>query len=120
MEDTIRALQDEFDKAELHADTEKLRQLLTDDFQSIGPKGFVLDKDGWIGRHVHFTYEALETTDMDVRVYDKAAVVRNIQRNRATYKDEKVQLAVRVSQVWVDQGGSWRLAAIQFSPLAEG
>ena len=30
-----------------------------------------------------------------------------------------VEVATRVCQVWVDQGGRWRLAGIQFSPLAE-
>jgi ketosteroid isomerase-like protein len=120
MGDIIRELQKEFDEAELHADAETLRRLIADDFLSIGPKGFVLDKAGWIGRHVHFEYHAVDTSEMDIRVYDKAAIVRNIQRNRATYKGEEMDLAMRVGQVWVEQGGDWRLAAIQFSPLADG
>lgn len=120
MKDTIRALQDEFDRAELHADAETLERLLADDFLSIGPRGFLLDKEEWIGRHVHFTYHELETSEMDIRLYDRTAIVRNVQRNRATYKNQHVELAVRVSQVWVNQQDGWRLAAIQFSPLAEG
>lgn len=120
MKDTIRALQDEFDRAELHADAETLQWLLADDFLSIGPKGFVLDKEEWIDRHVHFTYHDLEISEMDVRLYDKTAIVRNVQRHRATYKDQHMELAVRVSQVWVNQQDEWRLAGIQFSPLAEG
>ncbi len=120
MKDTIRALQNEFDRAELHADAEALQRLLVDDFLSIGPRGFVLDKQEWIDRHVHFTYHELGTSELDVRLYDKTAIVRNVQRNRATYKDQQVELAVRVSQVWVHLRDGWRLAAIQFSPLAEG
>jgi hypothetical protein len=119
VEDTIRGLQREFDHAELQADTGRLRQLLTDDFLSIGPRGFLLDKDEWIGRHVHFEYQALDTSDVDVRLYDKAAIVRNVQRNRATYKGQAIDLSVRVSQVWVQQRDQWRLAGIQFSPLAQ-
>ena len=94
-----------------------LQRLLADDFLSIGPRGFILDKKEWINPHVHFKYHKLETSDMDIRLYDKSAIVRDIQRNKASYKDEPVELAVRVSQVWVDQQKEWRLAAIQFCPL---
>jgi hypothetical protein len=118
-EETVRRLQNEFDRAEQTADLDKLRALLADDFRSIGPKGFVLDKDEWIGRHVHFTYQAVDTSDMDIRVYDNAAIVRNVQRNRATYRDEQVALTVRVGQVWVKQQQGWRMAAIQFSPMPQ-
>jgi hypothetical protein len=121
MQDTIRKLQQDFDDAELHADRERLKQLIAEDFLSIGPKGFVLNKDEWIGRHVHFKYHALDTSEMDVRLYDKTAIVRDVQKNRATYQDQTIQLTVRVSQVWVKQeDGEWRLAAIQFSPMPDG
>ena len=120
MEETIRDLQSTFDTAELNADAETVDRLIADDFLSIGPRGFVLDKKEWIDRHVHFEYHALETSDMDIRLYGRTAIVRDIQRNKAIYKDQQVELAVRVSQVWVNQDDKWRLAAIQFSPLAEG
>ena len=117
--EAIRKLQEEFDRAELEADADALDRLLADDFRSIGPKGFVLDKDEWIDRHRHFIYHALDTSDVEIRVYDKAAIVRNVQRNDASYRDNRVQLAVRVSQTWVQTADGW-LAGIQFSPLAEG
>jgi hypothetical protein len=116
----IRKLQEEFDRAELDADADALDRLLADDFRSIGPKGFVLDKAQWIGRHERFKYHRLDTSDMEIRSYPRAAIVRNIQRNDATHGDDHVQLAVRVSQTWVQLDDGWRLAGIQFSPLAEG
>lgn len=119
MDDIIRRLQDEFDRAELRADTETLGRLIADDFLSVGPKGFVLDKEGWIGRHAQFTYQELETSEVDVRRYANAAIVRNVQRNRATYQGEEMELRVRASQVWVEQEDGWRLAGIQFSPLPD-
>src|SRR2546423_2379015 len=86
-EDAVRAAQNEFDSAELTADAETLQRLIAEDFLSIGPRGFVLDKQEWIDRHVHFTYHALDVSDMDVRLYGDTAIVRTIQRNKATYKD---------------------------------
>jgi hypothetical protein len=115
---TVAEMQHRFDRAELVADRDTLEELIAEDFLSIGPRGFVLDKRQWIDRHDAFAYQALDTSELDVREYLGAAVVRTVQRNRATYADQHVQIATRVCQVWVDQESRWRLASIQFSPLA--
>src|SRR3954454_24420915 len=112
--DDVRAIQDRFDRAERRGDRESLRQLIADDFLSIGPRGFVLDKQGWIDRHDEFTYQQLQTSEMDLRHYGDATVVRDVQRNQATYRDQHVAVNTRVSQVWVRQQERWRLVAIQF------
>jgi hypothetical protein len=117
MSDDILELQRAFDDAELRGDTNRLDALLADDFLSIGEQGFQLGKREWIDRHVEFRYLAVETTEADVRRYDKAAIVRCVQRSRASWRGEQMALAVRLSQVWVQQSDGWRLAAIQFSPL---
>jgi hypothetical protein len=115
----ILDLQDKFDEAELHGDTDTLLDLIAEDFLSIGPRGFVLNKEQWVNRHAEFKYDKLETSDKDIRLYDKAAIIRNIQRNEASYKNEPVKVSMRVSQVWINQQNDWKLAGIQFSPLAE-
>jgi hypothetical protein len=115
----IRDVQNEFDKAELHADTKKLDQLLTDDFLSIGPRGFVLNKEQWINRHKQFRYEQLDTSEMNIRLYGDTAIVTDTQKNKATFNNEPVSLSVRVSQVWIHENSQWKLASIQFSPMAE-
>jgi hypothetical protein len=113
----IRELQQAFDDAELHADTDRLNTLLADDFISIGERGFQLDKRQWIARHADFAYLSLDTAELDVRCYDHAAIVRCVQRSRATWRGDAMTLAVRLSQVWIELPGGWRLAGIQFSPL---
>ena len=115
LEDEVREVQQTFDRAELDGDTVALRGLIAEDFRSIGPKGYIMDKEAWIARHEHFTYQALDVEELDVRTYDGCAIVRNVQRNRATWQGEELAPVVRVSQVWVRQDG-WRLAGIQFSP----
>jgi hypothetical protein len=87
MPELVQKLQEEFDQAELHDDRERLRELLDDQFVSIGPRGFLLDKEQWIDRHDEFTYETLETSEMDVRVFDETAIVRDVQRNRSRYQE---------------------------------
>ncbi|WP_221623173.1 nuclear transport factor 2 family protein [Micromonospora globispora] len=113
----IRQLRQAFDDAELHADTDRLNTLLADDFVSIGERGFQLDKRQWIERHADFAYLSLETAELDVRYYDRAAIVRCVQRSRATWRGEVMTLAVRLSQVWIELPDGWQLAGIQFSSL---
>jgi len=120
MADDILELQRAFDDAELRADAGRLDELLADDFLSIGEQGYQLDKRQWIDRHRDFRYLAIETAEADVRRYDKAAIVRCVQRSRATWQGSQLTLAVRMSQVWVHQAGGWRLAGIQFSSLTAG
>lgn len=59
------------------------------------------------------------TSERNGRLYDKAAIVRNLQRNKAVYKDQPVEIATRVMQVWVAINGRWQLAGIQFSPWSD-
>jgi hypothetical protein len=113
----IRELHQAFNEAELGADTDRLNSLLADDFSSIGERGFQLDKRQWIDRHADFAYLSLQTTELDVRRYDRAAIVRCVQRSRATWRGEPMTLAVRLSQVWIELPDAWRLAGIQFSSL---
>ena len=120
MADDILELQRAFDDAELRGDANRLDALLADDFLSIGEQGFQLGKREWIDRHGDFRYLAVETTEVDVRRYDKTAIVRCAQRSRASWRGDQMTLAVRMSQVWVQQSDGWRLAAIQFSTLGSG
>ncbi|MEU5563450.1 nuclear transport factor 2 family protein [Micromonospora musae] len=112
-------LQQDFDEAELHADTDTLRALLADDFRSIGDQGHVLDKAQWIGKFAEFAYLSLDSSDVEVHRYEHAAIVRCVQRSRSTWRDQEMALTVRVSQTWVEQPEGWQLAGIQFSTLGE-
>jgi hypothetical protein len=115
----VHRLHQAFDEAELHADTDTLQTLLADDFRSIGEQGYVLDKAQWIGKFADFSYTSLESSDVEVRCYDHAAIVRCVQRSRSTWQGQKMALTVRVSQTWVEQSEGWLLAGIQFSTFSE-
>jgi hypothetical protein len=106
-----------FDDAELRADTGLLHRLLADDFGSIGERGYQLDKRQWIDRHIEFAYHSLDTSELDVRHYDRAAIVRCVQSSRSSWRGQPMTVAVRVSQTWVELAAGWRLAGIQFSSL---
>jgi hypothetical protein len=96
--DDILELARAFDEAELHGDPGRLGALLAEDFLSIGEQGYQLGKREWIGRHRDFRYLSIETAEVDVRRYDKTAIVRCAQRSRASWRGEAMTLAVRLSR----------------------
>jgi ketosteroid isomerase-like protein len=118
--DKILELQRDFDDAELRGDADRLDALLADDFLSIGEQGYQLGKREWIDRHRDFRYLSVETAELDLRHYGTTAIVRCIQRSRATWRGEEMALAVRLSQVWIQEPDGWQLVAIQFSTLGTG
>jgi hypothetical protein len=80
---TIREIQERFDRAELHDDRDTLGELIDQEFLSIGPKGFLLDRQQWIDRHEFFTYHKLDVSEVDIRHFADTAIVRAVQRNQA-------------------------------------
>ena len=106
-----------FRDAELEGRADQLEKLLAGDFISIGEQGYLLDKVQWISRHGDFRYHTLEMTDVDIRRYDRTAIVRAVQHSTATWHGNAMELRTRVSQVWVQPDYTWQLAAIQFSSL---
>lgn len=120
MTDDVLTAQRAFDAAELRADAARLAELLADDFRSIGEQGHVLDKRQWIARHDDLALLSVDTSETDVRHYDRTAIIRGVQRTRATWRGTAMALTVRVSHVWIRQPDGWRLAAVQFSSLPGG
>ncbi|GAA5513065.1 hypothetical protein Dcar01_01791 [Deinococcus carri] len=107
-------------EAERHGDTATLSTLLTDDFVNIGPAGFLLDKTQWLERYQsgNFQYTALAWQEPQVRVYGDAAIVTGTQVQEATYQGQPSNGQFRGTQVYVRQGGQWKLAGMQLSPIA--
>ena len=117
MTSDVHRLQQAFAAAERHADTDALRALLADDFRSIGDQGYVLDKTQWINKFADFAYSSLECSEVEVRAYERAAIVRCVQRSRSVWRDQEMTSTTRVSQTWIEQPAGWQLAGIQFSTL---
>ncbi|GAA2626082.1 nuclear transport factor 2 family protein [Paractinoplanes durhamensis] len=110
-------LQQAFIDAEFQADTGALQTLLADDFRSIGDQGYMLDKAQWLGKFADFSYTGLQSSDVEVNRYDRAAIVRYIQRSSSVWCGQEMVLTSRVSQTWIEQAAGWRLAGMQFSTL---
>jgi hypothetical protein len=107
-------------QAELRADVPYLDRVLTADFVGIGPRGFVLNKEAWLGRHRSgdLKYESIERDEMALRTYTDAAILTTLEIGRTIYKGQELPVgALRATYTFVRRGGNWRLAGVQFSPI---
>jgi ketosteroid isomerase-like protein len=116
-EEPVSAAEARWVAAERAGDVDALRRLLTDDFVGVGPLGFLLTKDQWIGRHADgLSYTDYAVTDSTTREYGTAAIVVAVHRQAGSYQGRDVTGQFRVTAVFVTDGGR-RLAGVQLSAL---
>lgn len=105
--------------AEERGDTEVLAGLVADGFRLVGPLGFVLDRDAWLGRYTGggLVTEKLNWTDVEVRDFGGTAIAVGVHDQLATHQGNPVNGRFRATHVLVRAGDRWRLAGIHLSPI---
>jgi uncharacterized protein (TIGR02246 family) len=116
-EQAVKDLVNEWAAAELAGDAAALDKLLTDDFQGVGPVGFVLDREQWTQRHAAGGVQNHELTvsDPHVRLYGDTAVVEAVETQRTTAMGMENSGSFRIAVVATVQDGRWVIAHVQFS-----
>jgi ketosteroid isomerase-like protein len=119
MSNQIHDLGERWTDAERRADVAALDGLAADDFQLVGPLGFVLDKRQWLGRYRSgaFVTHSLSWTDVAVRDYGDAAVAIGVLEQEAAFQGQPSNGRFRVTQVLVRDGEDWRIAGLHYSPI---
>lgn len=120
--DELRRLGEQWAAAELYRDTAALDTMATGDFVLVGPRGFVLTKQQWLERYDSgdLVNQSFSWTDVQLPVHATVAVAIGVQTQKSAYRGQPSEGRFRVTQVWLDDGGQWRLASIHLSPMAEG
>ena len=101
--------------AELNGDADAYDDLVTDDFHGVGPVGFVLNKQQWVGRLANVKNDAFEVKDATVRTYGDSAVVVGVQDQKTTVMGRDTSGQFRLTLVAVKQDGRWAIANAQLS-----
>lgn len=118
--DIVHALQDRVNAALLGSDWPTLHGLIASQARIIGPKGYMIDRDEWIGHHQLAEYEQvrLDVTEAEVHAYDRVGIRCDTVESECVYKGERITGNFRVTQVWVTDQGRWQLAAVQYTSIS--
>ena len=110
---------EEWASAEQRGDAAFLEGTLTDDFVGVGPLGFVLNKQQWLGRFAGgLSYESFALEGVDVRLYGEAAVATGRQVQAGGFQGNDVGGEFRATLVLVERDDRWLLAGWHASPIA--
>ncbi len=97
--------------AEQDNDAEALDKLLASDFVGVGPLGFVLDRDQWLGRFGNgLENRAFAVEDAQVREYGAAAVVVGVLAQETSFQGGDNSGRFRLTLVAVRPTDRWLLA----------
>ena len=109
----------EWAEAEERGDAEFLGRALTDDFVGVGPAGFMLTKEQWLGRFAgSLSYESFALEEVEARLYEDAAVLTGRQKQAGGFQGNDVGGEFRASLMLVEREGRWLLACWHASPIA--
>ncbi|MEJ7870705.1 MAG: nuclear transport factor 2 family protein [Rubrobacteraceae bacterium] len=77
----------------------------------------------WLARHEagNLKYESFGLDEIQVRLYEDAAIAVCRQTAQGVYEDETGRYDIdeqfRATLIFVEQQGSWRIAGLQLSPI---
>jgi uncharacterized protein (TIGR02246 family) len=103
-------------------DATKLSEIYDDEFQLVNFRGTQVDKTAVLAsiRSGALRFEALSTSELQVRIYGSAGVItgRQHQVAREPGGDQQAHPSdVRFTHVYVLRDGRWRLMASQITPI---
>jgi ketosteroid isomerase-like protein len=116
---TIQEVLDTLIASERANNAHPMADLLTGDFRFIGPAGFVLTGEQFLGRFDdgNLKTPSFELTNVDVREHDGTAVAIGVWTQETTYQGRPNNGNFRFSGVFVKEGDGWKLLNGQLSPM---
>ena len=115
VEDQIKKMADEGREAALKGDASFLEKNATQDYEFITGTGTVLSRSEAIEarKSGDIKYSSIEASDPKVRVHGSAAMYTATVNIKGTFKGNDVSGTYRIGQMWVKEGGGWKIANTQ-------
>jgi Domain of unknown function (DUF4440) len=93
--------------------------VLADDFVGVGPLGFMLTKEQWLGRYAGgLSYESFALDEVEARLYGEAAVATCRQSQSGEFQGNDVGGTFRATLIFAERERRWLLAGLHLSPIA--
>ena len=117
-QDAIREIVDlerQSKEASLQRDAEFSQRTLADDYVAITPLGQVTTKQDTVRarKSGQLRYEAMDVTDMVVRVYGETAIVTARADVKGHQLGEDFSGPYRYTRIWVKRNGHWQTVSYQ-------
>src|SRR2546422_1252 len=107
-ENQIRELEARWAEAERTMDVAFQRTLMDEDFRGVGPVGFILNKEQWLGRYGGgLKIESFDVDNIEVRTFGDTAVAIGTQVQEASHQDRPVNGRFRVTHIYLRRAGNW-------------
>jgi hypothetical protein len=102
-------------EAAIHRDVEFAQRTLAPDYIAIGPLGQVTTKAETLEarKHAQLRYDAIDTSELVVRVYGHTAVVTGRAEVKGTDLGEDFSGPYRFTRIWVKRDGRWETVNYQ-------
>jgi hypothetical protein len=116
----INGLQERLNVALLRSDVETLSQLVAPEARIVGPRGFLISREAWIGVRMDGQYQQarLDTSETEVTAYEGTAIRVDVVDSECRLRGETIAGRFRVMQVWIKNGERWQLTGIQYTGLS--
>jgi ketosteroid isomerase-like protein len=113
----VLALEKKWNEVYKRGDIAVMDSLLTDDFIITVEDGSTFSKPGYIAQNgnssVHV--EISEMSDLQVRMHGNTGVVTGAYYEKRTEKGKSYEYRDRLTDVWMNTNGRWRLIASHYS-----
>lgn len=118
----LRAIEQKLAAAWVEGDREYINRILADDWSVTDAAGRVLAKQQVMREAFESAdrrIESLQIDDVQVRVFDKCAVVTGRTRARGSYKGSSMSVTLRFTDVFVRRAGRWQVVSSHATQIVE-
>ncbi len=119
-EKDVVKLSQQITNALVKGDTTFLDGVMADDWILIGSDGEVVDKEKQLRdiKDGTLNFDAMDKSQMKVRIYGDAAVVTGLIRAKIRLKGQEVGNPLGFTEVFIRRQGKWRTVSAQVTPVA--
>jgi len=100
-------------------DLDALGKLLADDLTYSHSTGVLETKEAFLAslKSGKLQFKKIEPADLQVRVYDKTAVINGTAKISVVSEGQPKDISLRFTDVWVNRAGKWQMVAWQSTKL---